>query len=55
LLLNNEAQATLVAFNTVCNYIDTRDLVQEYIDFDIWSLKAKWNMPELKEGSPTKQ
>jgi hypothetical protein len=27
----NEVQACLMAFNTVCTYIGTRDLVQEHI------------------------
>jgi hypothetical protein len=27
-----------VAFNTVCSYIGTRDLVQEHIAFKMWPL-----------------
>lgn len=53
--MNNEAWAALVAFPIVCSYIGTRDLVQEHIAFNIWPLKAKWNMTKLKEGSPTKK
>jgi hypothetical protein len=30
-----EAEACLVAFNAVCSYICTRDLVQEYIAFKV--------------------
>jgi hypothetical protein len=30
-----ESQACLVAFNVVCNYICTRDLVQEHIAFKV--------------------
>jgi hypothetical protein len=33
-----EAQACLVAFNVVCSYISTRDLVQEHIAFRGWPL-----------------
>jgi hypothetical protein len=31
----NKAQACLMAFNIVCSYIDTRDLVQEHIAFKV--------------------
>jgi hypothetical protein len=36
-----------MAFNTVCSYISTRDLVQEHIAFKVWPLVAEWEM--LKE------
>jgi hypothetical protein len=32
----NEVQACLMAFNTVCTYIGTRDLVQEHIAYKVW-------------------
>jgi hypothetical protein len=35
---SDKAQACLVAFNTVCSYIGTRDLVQEHIAFKVWPL-----------------
>jgi hypothetical protein len=39
LIVNSDkAQACLVAFNTVCSYIGTRDLVQEHITFKVWPL-----------------
>jgi hypothetical protein len=41
-----EAQARLVAFNVMCNYICTSDLVQEHIAFKVWSLVNKWEMPK---------
>jgi hypothetical protein len=41
-----KAQACLVAFNTVCSYIDTRDLVQEHIAFKVWPLVSEWEMPK---------
>jgi hypothetical protein len=31
----NEVQACLMAFNTVCTYIGTRDLVQEHIAYKV--------------------
>ena len=34
----NEVQACQVAFNTVCTYIGTRDLVQEHIAYKVWPL-----------------
>jgi hypothetical protein len=44
---SDKAQACLVAFNTVCNYIGTRDLFQEHIAFKVWPLVNEWEM--LKE------
>jgi hypothetical protein len=41
---SDRAQACLVAFNTVCSYISTRDLVQEHIAFKVWSLVNEWEM-----------
>jgi hypothetical protein len=35
-------QACLVAFNTVCSYISTKDLVQEHIAFKVWPLVNEW-------------
>jgi hypothetical protein len=37
-------QACLAAFNAVCSYIGTRDLVQEHIAFKVWPLAVKWEM-----------
>ena len=36
-----------MAFNTVCSYISTRNLVQEHIAFKVWPLVNDWEM--LKE------
>jgi hypothetical protein len=48
----NEAQACLMAFNTVCTYIGTRDLVQEHIAYKVWPLFNDWEMPkETAAGS----
>jgi hypothetical protein len=40
-------QACLMAFDIVCTYIGTRDLVQEHIAFKVWPLANEWEM--LKE------
>jgi hypothetical protein len=48
----NEAQACLMAFNTLCTYIGTRDLVHEHIAFKVWPLVNGWEMPkETAAGS----
>jgi hypothetical protein len=41
-----ESQACLTAYNAVCSYISTRDLVQEHIAFKVWPLAADWEMPK---------
>jgi hypothetical protein len=43
----NEVQACLMAFNMVCTYIGTMDLVQEHIAYKVWLLVNDWGM--LKE------
>jgi hypothetical protein len=43
---SDKAQAFLVAFNNVCIYISTRDLVQEHISFRVWPLVSGWEMPK---------
>jgi hypothetical protein len=50
--LGNDVQACQVAFNTVCTYIGTRDLVQEHIAYRVWPLGSGWKMPkEAAAGS----
>jgi hypothetical protein len=44
--IGNEVQAYLMAFNTICTYISTRDLVQEHIAFKVWPLANEWKMPK---------
>jgi hypothetical protein len=44
--IGNEVQACLMAFNTVCTYIGTRDLVQEHIAYKVWPLVNDWEMPK---------
>jgi hypothetical protein len=51
IIVNTEkSQAYLAAFNAVCGYISTRDLVQEHIAFKVWPLAAKWEMPKDTEA-----
>jgi hypothetical protein len=40
--LGNDIQACQAAFNTVCTYIGTRDLVQEHIAYRVWPLASGW-------------
>jgi hypothetical protein len=50
--LGNDIQACQAAFNTVCTYIGTRDLVQEHIAYRVWPLANGWEMPkEVAVGS----
>jgi hypothetical protein len=45
-------QACLMAFNMVCTYIGTRDLVQEHIAYKVWPLVNDWEIPkETTAGS----
>jgi hypothetical protein len=54
-IVNTEkSQACLAAFNTVCSYIDTRDLVQEHITFKVWPLAAECEMTKYA-GADTSQ
>jgi hypothetical protein len=38
--LGNDIQACHMAFNTVCTYIGTWDLVQEHIAYRVWPLAS---------------
>jgi hypothetical protein len=50
--LENEVQACQIAFNTICTYIGSRDLVQEHIAYKVWPLANEWDMPkEVAAGS----
>jgi hypothetical protein len=44
--LENEIETCQRSFNTVCNFIDTRDLVQEHIAYRVWPLVSDWEMPK---------
>jgi hypothetical protein len=42
--MNEAAEECQRAFDVVCSFIGTRDLVQEHIAFRIWPLVEKWEM-----------
>jgi hypothetical protein len=42
-----EAQAAIIAFNSVCMHIRTRDLVQEYLACKTWPLRSEWEMLKM--------
>jgi hypothetical protein len=44
-------QACQAAFNTVCTYIGTRDLVQEHMAYKVWPLANEWEMPKETAAS----
>jgi hypothetical protein len=45
-------QACQIAFNTICTYIGTRDLVKEHIAYKVWPLANEWEMSkEATAGS----
>jgi hypothetical protein len=49
--IGNEVQVCLMAFNTVCTYIGTRDFVHEHIAFKVWPLVNEWEMPKETAAS----
>jgi hypothetical protein len=44
--LGNDIEACQIAFNAVCTYIGTRDLIQENIAYRVWPLANGWEMPK---------
>jgi hypothetical protein len=44
--LGNDTKACQKAFNNVCAFIGTRDLVQEHITYRVWTLVDNWEMPK---------
>jgi hypothetical protein len=44
--IDDAAEACQKAFNTVCSFIGTRDLIQEHIAFRVWPLVESWEMPK---------
>jgi hypothetical protein len=50
--LGNDVLACQTAFNIICTYIGTRDLIQEHIAFRVWPLPSGWEMSkEAATGS----
>jgi hypothetical protein len=52
--LGNDIQACQIAFNTVCTYIGTRDLVQEHIAYRVWPLEVARRCPRKLLSGPVK-
>jgi hypothetical protein len=46
--IDDSVEACQRAFNTVCSFIGTRDLIQEHIAFKVWPLVESWEMPRPK-------
>jgi hypothetical protein len=44
--IDETVEACQRAFNTVCSFIGTRDLIQEHIAFRVWPLVDSWEMPK---------
>jgi hypothetical protein len=44
--IDDAAETCQRAFNTVCSFIGTRDLIQEHIAFRVWPLVESWEMPK---------
>jgi hypothetical protein len=44
--IDETVEACQRAFNTVCSFIGTRDLIQEHIAFRVWPLIDSWEMPK---------
>jgi hypothetical protein len=42
------------AFDVVCSFIGTRDLIQEHIAFRVWPLVEKWETPKETISKPDK-
>jgi hypothetical protein len=51
--LGNDIQACQAAFNTVCTYIGTTDLVQEHITYRVWPHANGWEMPKETAAGPS--
>jgi hypothetical protein len=49
--LGNDVQACQAAFNTVCTYTGSRDLVQEHIAYKVWPLASEWEMSKEAAAS----
>jgi hypothetical protein len=45
-VLGNDTEACQKAFNNVCAFIGTRDLVQEHIAYNVWPLVNDWEIPK---------
>jgi hypothetical protein len=44
--IDDAVEACQRAFNTVCSFIGTQDLIQEHIAFRVWPLVESWEIPK---------
>jgi hypothetical protein len=51
--IDEAAEACRRAFNTLCSFIGTRDLVQEHVAYRIWPLIDSWEMPKENITNPS--
>jgi hypothetical protein len=51
--MNEAAEECQRAFDVICSFIGTRDLVQEHIAFRVWPLAEKWENSDLCNNSST--
>jgi hypothetical protein len=50
--IDDAAEECQKAFDIVCSFIGTRDLVQEHIAFRVWPLVEQWEMPKETISKP---
>jgi hypothetical protein len=50
--MDEAAEECQRAFNAVCSFIGTRDLIQEHIAFRVWPLAERWEMPKETVREP---
>jgi hypothetical protein len=50
--IDEAAEECRRAFDVVCSFIGTRDLIQEHIAFRVWPLVEKWEMPKETISKP---
>jgi hypothetical protein len=50
--IDEAAEECRKAFDIVCSFIGTRDLVQEHVAYMIWPLVANWEMPKETINNP---
>jgi hypothetical protein len=52
--IDEAAEGCRRAFDIVCSFIGTRDLVQEHVAYRIWPLVDNWEMPKETISNPNK-
>jgi hypothetical protein len=51
-VMDETAEECQRAFDAVCSFIGTRDLMQEHIAFRVWPLADNWEMPQETVKEP---